>query len=164
MKLLVISDTHHNIENAVSLVNNHKPDYLIHLGDMCEDCERLQDFFPRLVIISVIGNNNYKTAYPDYPLERVFELGGKKIFMCHGHKYHVKLGIFSLVLRAKEVLKVQEDANRQASQETGNFVDIDSYCPNGLEVINILRDIDMDTISPIMAFGTLQNLVDKVKK
>jgi len=69
-----------------------------------------------------------------------------------------------LVLRAKEVLKVQEDANRQASQETGNFVDINSYCPNGLEVINILRDIDMDTISPIMAFGTLQNLVDKVKK
>ncbi len=69
-----------------------------------------------------------------------------------------------LVLRAKEVLKVQEDANRKASQETGNFVDVQEYCPNGAEVINILRDMDMNTISPIVAFGTLQNLVDKVKK
>jgi len=69
-----------------------------------------------------------------------------------------------LVKRAKEVLKVQEDANRKAAVETGNFVDVDSYCPNGAEVINVLRDIDMNTISPIMAFGTLQNLVDKVKK
>lgn len=103
MKLLVISDTHHNIENAVVLINRHKPDYVLHLGDMCEDCERLQDIFPNLLIISVIGNNNYKSSYPEYPLERVFELGGQKIFMCHGHKYHVKLGIFSLVLRAKEL-------------------------------------------------------------
>ncbi|MBR2909695.1 MAG: DNA mismatch repair protein MutS [Clostridia bacterium] len=69
-----------------------------------------------------------------------------------------------LVVRAKEVLKVQEDANRQAAIESGNFVDVESYCPNGVEVINILRDMDMNTISPIMAFGTLQNLVDKVKK
>ena len=69
-----------------------------------------------------------------------------------------------LVKRAKEVLKVQEDANRQAVIESGNFVDVDNYCPNGTEVINILRDMDMNTISPIMAFGTLQNLVDKVKK
>lgn len=69
-----------------------------------------------------------------------------------------------LVQRAKEVLAVQEEANREASKETGNHIEIDNYCPNGAEVINILRDLDMDTISPIMAFGTLQNLVDKVKK
>ena len=69
-----------------------------------------------------------------------------------------------LVSRAKEVLKVQEEANKQAAIESGNFVDASAYCPNAIEVINVLRDMDMDTISPIMAFGTLQNLVDKVKK
>ena len=69
-----------------------------------------------------------------------------------------------LVKRAKEILKVQEDANKAASIETGNFTNVEDYCPNGAEVINVLRDIDMNTISPIMAFGTLQNLVDKVKK
>ena len=35
---------------------------------------------------------------------------------------------------------------------------------NVAEVINVLKEMDMDTISPLMAFGTLQNLVDKVKK
>ncbi len=69
-----------------------------------------------------------------------------------------------LLSRAKEVLKIQEDANREASKETGNRVDVETYQPNGIEVINILRDLDMDNITPIMAFGTLQNLVDKVKK
>ena len=35
--------------------------------------------------------------------------------------------------------------------------------PNAVEVINVLKEMDMNTISPLMAFGTLQNLVDKVK-
>ncbi|MBQ7466467.1 MAG: DNA mismatch repair protein MutS [Clostridia bacterium] len=68
-----------------------------------------------------------------------------------------------LVKRAKEILKTQEEANRAAAIDSGNFENVDDYCPNGSEVINILREMDMDTISPIMAFGTLQNLVDKVK-
>ncbi len=69
-----------------------------------------------------------------------------------------------LVKRAKDILKTQEEANRAAAIDSGNFKVVDDYCPNGSEVINILREMDMDNISPIMAFGTLQNLVDKVKK
>ena len=103
MKLLVISDTHRNIENAVSLINKLKPDYVLHLGDVCEDSKRLCDIFPKLIVLSVIGNNDYSLMYPDFPLERVFEIDNKKIFMCHGHKYRVKLGIYSLLLRAKEL-------------------------------------------------------------
>lgn len=69
-----------------------------------------------------------------------------------------------LVVRAKEILKVQEEANKNASIETGNYTSVEDYCPCGVEIINVLRDINMDTITPLMAFGTLQNLVDKVKK
>ena len=68
------------------------------------------------------------------------------------------------VVRAKEILKVQEEANKNASIETGNYTSVEDYCPCGVEIINVLRDINMDTITPLMAFGTLQNLVDKVKK
>lgn len=103
MLLLVISDTHRNIENAVSLINKYKPDYVLHLGDICDDCERLSDIFPNRIILSVIGNNDFPPAYPEYPKERVFTLDGKKIFMCHGHKYHVKQGLVSLVMRAREL-------------------------------------------------------------
>lgn len=103
MTLLVISDTHRNIENAVRLVNRYKPDYLLHLGDVCDDCDRLSAIFPRLIVLGVIGNNDFPSSYPEYPKERIFTLDGKKIFMCHGHKYRVKLGLFSLSLRAREV-------------------------------------------------------------
>ena len=103
LTLLVISDTHRNIQNAISLVNKFKPDYLLHLGDVCEDCERLSDIFPGVIILSVIGNNDFSLAYPQYPAERVFTLGGKKFFMCHGHKYRVKLSPMSLVMRAREL-------------------------------------------------------------
>ena len=100
MKILVISDTHNMIQNAVSLVTKLDPDYVLHLGDMCEDCHRLEDMFPRKLIVSVKGNNDYFDK--SYPLERCFELGGKRIFMCHGHKYNVKSSLMSLIYRAKE--------------------------------------------------------------
>jgi len=100
LKILVISDTHNMIQNAVGLITKLDPDYVLHLGDMCEDCHRLEDMFPRKLIVCVKGNNDYFDK--SYPLERCFELGGKRIFMCHGHKYNVKSSLISLVYRAKE--------------------------------------------------------------
>ena len=101
LKILVLSDTHHMISNAVSLIERLNPDYIIHLGDMCEDCHRLEDMFPRKLIISVMGNNDFFDR--SYPLERCFELGGKKIFMCHGHKYNVKSSLLRLIYKGKEL-------------------------------------------------------------
>ena len=100
MEILVISDTHNSISNAVNLIKKLNPDYVIHLGDMCADCKELERLFPRKVMICVKGNNDFFDN--SYPLERCFELGGKKIFMCHGHKYHVKMSLMSLVYKGKE--------------------------------------------------------------
>ncbi|MBQ9790872.1 MAG: DNA mismatch repair protein MutS, partial [Clostridia bacterium] len=68
-----------------------------------------------------------------------------------------------LITRAKEILAHVESGQKgfgkngeNQSKPQANF--------NYDEVINILKEMDMNTISPIMAFGTLQNLVDKVKK
>ena len=67
-----------------------------------------------------------------------------------------------LITRAKEILA------RVESGEKGYRVDeVQTKVEHNFnydEVINILKEMDMNTISPIMAFGTLQNLVDKVKK
>ena len=101
MKILVISDTHHMISQAKVLVEKINPDYVFHLGDMCEDCRNLENAFPRKVIVSVKGNNDFFDR--DYPLERCFELGGKKIFMCHGHKYNVKTSLLPITYKGKEV-------------------------------------------------------------
>ncbi len=67
-----------------------------------------------------------------------------------------------LISRAKEILVERESAGPQ-SVVANSEVKIDTNA-NVAEVINILKDTDMDNISPLMAFGTLQNLVDKVKK
>ena len=71
-----------------------------------------------------------------------------------------------LISRAKEILSVVEEQNTNktiASNEDNITNNFDTNA-NVFEVINVLKEMDMDTISPIMAFGTLQNLVDKVKK
>lgn len=103
LKLLVISDTHHTIENAVNLIKKHNPDYVLHLGDMCADCAELQRIFPNKIILSVMGNNDFPQRYPDIPYERTFSLGGKKFFMCHGHKYNVKFGLERLYFKSGEI-------------------------------------------------------------
>jgi len=101
LKILVISDTHYMTSFAVSLIERLSPDYTLHLGDMCDDCRKLENIFPRKLIVSVKGNNDFFDK--DYPLERCFELGGKKIFMCHGHKYNVKSSLLPLSYKGREM-------------------------------------------------------------
>ena len=101
MKILVISDTHRRIANAVMLIERLNPDYIYHLGDLCEDCHELESLYPRKVIVAVKGNNDFFDK--SYPSERCFEIDGKKIFMCHGHKYNVKTSLMALLYKAKEL-------------------------------------------------------------
>ena len=69
-----------------------------------------------------------------------------------------------LIDRAKEILS--ETESKGHAQPVVNNLDstVINTNANVAEVINVLKEMDMDTISPLMAFGTLQNLVDKVKK
>lgn len=67
-----------------------------------------------------------------------------------------------LISRAKEVLVERESQTPNTSISNAE-VKIDTNA-NVAEIVNVLKEMDMDNISPIMAFGTLQNLVDKVKK
>lgn len=69
----------------------------------------------------------------------------------------------SLINRAKEILDETESKGNVQPVQNNNSQTINTNA-NIAEVVNILKEMDMDNISPIMAFGTLQNLVDKVKK
>ena len=74
----------------------------------------------------------------------------------------------SVIARAKDLLKYQESANTRATKESfGDEVVSNSNAKDNIniaEIIGVLSDIDMNTVSPLVAFSTLQNLVDKVKK
>lgn len=102
MKILVISDTHGYLGDAVEAIENEKCDFCIHLGDMVADCEELELIFPRQKFIFVKGNNDYFTKSSSFPDERTFELGGKRFFVCHGHKFHVKSDLSLLRKKASE--------------------------------------------------------------
>ena len=70
----------------------------------------------------------------------------------------------ALITRAKEVLSAQEQAANSITVGEFDGVKVPEIDPNAIEIINTLKEMDMNTISPLMAFGTLQNLVDKVRK
>lgn len=101
-KILVISDTHKNISNAVEIIENKKPDYVLHLGDLSADADEIRYIYPRLEIIGVSGNCDWLSVN-NAPLERMLDIGGVKILMCHGHTYSVKNGVgaYTAVVEAK---------------------------------------------------------------
>lgn len=102
MKWLVLSDSHGNLDGMKKAVEEEKPDRILHLGDVSRDAERLQAAFPTIPVEMVRGNCD--GWYGEAPEERELSFRGKKVWMCHGHTYHVKLGIgmFTSEARAKD--------------------------------------------------------------
>lgn len=66
-----------------------------------------------------------------------------------------------IIERAKQILSEKENEGHQVVSSHDESVQTNA---NVAEIIGILKETNMDNISPLMAFGTLQNLVDKVKK
>lgn len=87
LKILVISDTHNEINNVVKIIKNNKSiDMILHLGDVQSDYKKIkQYYFENITYVS--GNCDYISKYPK---EKIIEIEGKKILMTHGHKYNVK--------------------------------------------------------------------------
>lgn len=98
MRILVISDTHRNIDSLTSVMEDQKPDLILHLGDNVEDGEMISRIYGLETII-VRGNGDFNQ---DYPNDRVLDLAGKRIFMTHGHRYSVRNGHMSLYYKSLE--------------------------------------------------------------
>ena len=48
MKMLVLSDSHGNVENMARAVEQVQPDRIAHLGDVMRDGEKLHALFPAI--------------------------------------------------------------------------------------------------------------------
>jgi len=103
MKILVVSDTHGDHTTLRMAIEEEAPfDLLLHLGDTVgyEDyIEELAKEKAGCTVCMVRGNCDYTG---DLPSERVLKLGNTKIFMTHGHKYHVKDGLWYLKSEARK--------------------------------------------------------------
>lgn len=102
MRILVISDTHGDIDKAEEAIkNNINVDLIIHLGDYFRDAQRLSNMFPDIPIEYIYGNSDFMIG--DVPAEKVLEFEGKKIFITHGHRYSVKWDYEKLYKKAEEM-------------------------------------------------------------
>lgn len=101
MRILVISDTHGDIDKAEEIIkDNGKIDLIIHLGDYFRDAQKLSDIFPEIPIEYIYGNSDFMIG--DVPAEKTLEYKGKKIFITHGHRYSVKWDYEKLYKKAEE--------------------------------------------------------------
>ncbi|NLY73503.1 MAG: metallophosphoesterase [Tissierellia bacterium] len=90
MKVLVLSDSHGDSGIVEEIKKKENPDLAIHLGDYGRD---LKDG------IAVRGNCDGIT---NLPFKRLLNLKGHRVFISHGHKENVKMGLHRLFYLAKQ--------------------------------------------------------------
>ena len=93
MVVLILSDSHGHLEEMVQATERTQPDAICHLGDCWHDGQRLSALYPHLPFYAVPGNCDM--VY-DQPRELTVSLGGHTVFLCHGDRYGVKLGLGGL--------------------------------------------------------------------
>ena len=99
-KVLVLSDSHVDVDAMERAVARERPDLILHLGDLCRDFDELQRRLPMTQAMqNVCGNCDGFTEVPD---QRVLLVEGKRILMMHGHRYEVKLGYSRAMWAARE--------------------------------------------------------------
>lgn len=99
MKWLVFSDSHGKLDYMKRAVLEEKPDRILHLGDVVRDGERLQAQFGEIPLEGVRGNcDGYGGGAPE---EREVFFHDRRVWMLHGHTYHVKLGLGLLAGEAR---------------------------------------------------------------
>lgn len=99
MKIIVVSDTHRDFDSLNRIVKaNTDANMLIHLGDGEREFEDVSALYPELPMVYVQGNCDFG----DHERTHIAIAGGMRIFCCHGHMYHVRLGASYLVSAARE--------------------------------------------------------------
>lgn len=104
MMIGIMSDSHGDtiaIENAVAEMG--QVDCWLHAGDYCRDADFLEKI-SGCPVYSVAGNCDGLAA--KQKVDEFIELEGKKIWLTHGHHYHVKYGMDELVEAAVNVFEV----------------------------------------------------------
>ena len=100
MLIAVISDSHGNKDSINKIKKKiSNADVLLFLGDGENDLGEITNDFTGEVF-AVRGNCDITGKYPE---EQILEIQGKKIFICHGHRYNVKYGYNSIYYRGKEI-------------------------------------------------------------
>lgn len=82
-------------------IDHHKPQQVIHLGDMLYDADEVSEHYPKLPFCMVPGNcDGWGLAMPT---KKQITLAGKSILLSHGHRWGVKSGYDAAIADARAV-------------------------------------------------------------
>lgn len=100
MKVLVLSDSHSTLRHMYQMVQNVRPQAIIHLGDHYDDAQALAEKFPDTPLLQVPGNCDRFRVFgvPETICPRLF---GVKLYMTHGHVQGVKHTLHRLLSEAR---------------------------------------------------------------
>ncbi len=99
IRIGVFSDSHGEIELFEKAVKELKDvSAIVHLGDCAADAFEMIKRTGK-DIITVNGNCDILAREP---VSRSLEWEGKRVYLTHGHKEHVKMGLMRLFYRAEE--------------------------------------------------------------
>lgn len=100
MQILVVSDTHGHVENVIAHVqkNQIQVDEIWHLGDFYQDAATLGRMLHR-PFVAVKGNCDVMASGPE---ELLLDRLGHQILLTHGHHYHVKSHLNSILFKQLE--------------------------------------------------------------
>lgn len=96
-RILITGDTHGNLDNIITLMDNVEFDAVIHLGDYIKDAIQLEKIYPDIKFYKIKGNNDFSGES-----EKVITVGEHKIYFCHGHLLGVGSDLLRLSLKAEE--------------------------------------------------------------
>lgn len=97
-RILVLSDSHKDVETMIEVVEKETPDMIIHLGDCFSDAQELRERFREIPVECVPGNCDLTMEIPVI----VLSIEGFLVMICHGHTYNVKSGYLALEMAAHE--------------------------------------------------------------
>jgi putative phosphoesterase len=100
MKILVVSDSHGRHDLLRKAIGQEAPiDMLIHAGDVEGNLDKILGPKREYEIHAVAGNMDWGDSMPPSDL---FEIGGHKVFLTHGHGYGVSYTLANLRQAAEE--------------------------------------------------------------
>ena len=102
MKILVLSDSHSALQFMRQCVESVKPDAIIHLGDFFDDGVVIHEENPDIPFYQVPGNCDRFRCPSWQPETLVQPVFGVNLFMTHGHRQNVKMGLGALLKDARQ--------------------------------------------------------------
>lgn len=96
MRILIMSDNHGDERVLTQVIERETADHVIHCGDFCV----VHTALPEQGRMTVVRGN---CDFADVPDDLVWEGGGLRYFVTHGHRYQVKSSLMKLSYRAQEV-------------------------------------------------------------